>query len=95
VISILLSFQDVLPTTTAHVQQIEANVSSSEFTFTFTVGFMVRFRVSFFSQLSTGKTAVLKVCGQEWITNQACATLLGFHNIMAKISENPLSCLYS
>jgi hypothetical protein len=48
------------------LQQIAANVSSSEFTFTFTVGFMVRFRVSFFSQLSTAKADVLKVCGQEW-----------------------------
>ena len=48
------------------VHQITVNVSSSEFTFTFTVGFMVRFRVRFFSQLSTAKAAVLKVCGQEW-----------------------------
>ncbi len=31
-----------------------------------TVEFIVRFRVDFFSQLSTAKAAVLKVCGQEW-----------------------------
>jgi hypothetical protein len=39
------------------VQQISTNVSSSEFTFTFSVGFIVRFRVS--SQLSTVKVDVL------------------------------------
>jgi hypothetical protein len=41
------------------VQQISTYVSSSEFTSTFSVEFIVRFRVSCFSQLITVKADVL------------------------------------